>query len=156
MRPPQLHRPAATGSAVKVSHLHSNHRASWRTHDLRHSTATLLLEQGVELVVIKEQLGHAHIGVTATVYAHVRLRLQCDAIDLLSRTLGKPPRPPPIPTTATTRHFVQHPSADVAVNYCRQDATKPFRNQLRKGFCVKRVRTPEEQALNGDQCLPLS
>lgn len=52
-----------------------------RFHDLRHSTATLLLEQGVELVVIKELLGHAHIGVTATVYAHVRLRLQRDAID---------------------------------------------------------------------------
>ncbi|MFJ6380897.1 tyrosine-type recombinase/integrase [Kitasatospora sp. NPDC092039] len=61
-----------------------------RFHDLRHSTATLLLEQGVELVVIKEILGHAHIGVTATVYAHVRLRLQRDAIDLLSRALGKP------------------------------------------------------------------
>ncbi|MEV6581905.1 site-specific integrase [Streptomyces sp. NPDC051582] len=58
-----------------------------RFHDLRHSTATLLLEQGVELVVIKELLGHAHIGVTATVYAHVRLRLQRDAIDLLGRTL---------------------------------------------------------------------
>ncbi|WP_333743140.1 site-specific integrase [Streptomyces ardesiacus] len=54
-----------------------------RFHDLRHSTATLLLEQGVELVVIKELLGHAHIGVTATVYAHVRLRLQRDAINLL-------------------------------------------------------------------------
>ncbi len=58
-----------------------------RFHDLRHSTATLLLEQGVELVVIKELLGHAHIGVTATVYAHVRRRLQRDAIDLLGRTL---------------------------------------------------------------------
>ncbi|MEV7833485.1 site-specific integrase [Streptomyces subrutilus] len=61
-----------------------------RFHDLRHSTATLLLEQGVELVVIKELLGHAHIGVTATVYAHVRLRLQRDAIDLLGRTLHNP------------------------------------------------------------------
>ncbi|MFC5663114.1 tyrosine-type recombinase/integrase [Kitasatospora misakiensis] len=61
-----------------------------RFHDLRHSTATLLLEQGVELVVIKELLGHAHIGVTATVYAHVRLRLQRDAIDLLGHALGKP------------------------------------------------------------------
>jgi hypothetical protein len=28
--------PATTGTAVKVSHLHSNHRASRRTHDLRH------------------------------------------------------------------------------------------------------------------------
>ncbi|WP_329362416.1 tyrosine-type recombinase/integrase [Streptomyces sp. NBC_01483] len=58
-----------------------------RFHDLRHSAATLLLEQGVELVVIKELLGHAHIGVTATVYAHVRLRLQRDAIDLLGNAL---------------------------------------------------------------------
>ncbi len=61
-----------------------------RFHDLRHSTATLLLEQGVELVVIKELLGHAHIGVTATVYAHVRLRLQRDAIDTLSTALNGP------------------------------------------------------------------
>ncbi|KIE28153.1 integrase [Streptomyces sp. MUSC 125] len=61
-----------------------------RFHDLRHSTATLLLEQGVELVVIKELLGHAHIGVTATVYAHVRLRLQRQAIDALSAALNDP------------------------------------------------------------------
>lgn len=61
-----------------------------RFHDLRHSTATLLLEQGVELVVIKELLGHAHIGVTATVYAHVRLRLQRQAIDTLSTALNGP------------------------------------------------------------------
>ncbi|MDO0926032.1 tyrosine-type recombinase/integrase [Streptomyces sp. TG1A-8] len=58
-----------------------------RFHDLRHSTATLLLEQGVDLVVIKELLGHAHIGVTAGVYAHVRLRLQRQAIDTLGNAL---------------------------------------------------------------------
>ncbi|OKI00523.1 integrase [Streptomyces sp. CB02056] len=66
---------------------HSRLRAI-RFHDLRHSTATLLLEQGVEGVVIKELLGHAHIGVTATVYAHVRIRLQRQAIDLLGHALG--------------------------------------------------------------------
>ncbi|MEU0704514.1 tyrosine-type recombinase/integrase [Streptomyces bacillaris] len=69
------------------------HRAGLRRirfHDLRHSTATLLLEQGVELVVIKELLGHAHIGVTATVYAHVRLRLQRNAIDALGTALTGP------------------------------------------------------------------
>jgi integrase len=59
-----------------------------RFHALRHSTATLLLGQGVELVVIKELLGHAHIGVTATVYAHVRLRLQRADINTLGTTLG--------------------------------------------------------------------
>lgn len=56
-------------------------------HGLRHSTATLLLELGVDLVVIKELLGHAHIGVTAGVYAHVRLRLQRQAINTLGDAL---------------------------------------------------------------------
>ncbi|GGP84652.1 integrase [Streptomyces calvus] len=61
-----------------------------RFHDLRHSTATLLVEQGVELVVIKELLSHAHIGVTATVYAHVRIRLQREALTALGNALNRP------------------------------------------------------------------
>lgn len=65
------------------------HLRQIRFHNLRRSTATHL-EQGIKLVVIKELLGHAHIGVTATVYAHVRLRLQRDAIDLLGRALRNP------------------------------------------------------------------
>jgi hypothetical protein len=39
--------------------------------------------------VIKELLGHAHIGVTAGVYAHVRLRLQRQAIDTLGHALDQ-------------------------------------------------------------------
>ncbi|MFM9449925.1 tyrosine-type recombinase/integrase [Streptomyces europaeiscabiei] len=74
-----------------------------RFHDLRHSTATLLLEQGVDLVVIKELLGHAHIGVTAGVYAHVRLRLQRQAIDTLGSILGPIDAPDDPPTAAVVR-----------------------------------------------------
>lgn len=102
------------------------HRAGLRRirfHDLRHSTATLLLEQGVELVVIKEVLGKAHISVTATVYAHVRLRLQRDAIDTLSTALHRDPadghdtprrrspaprqsrRPPTLPSTTAVKPY---------------------------------------------------
>lgn len=78
------------------------HRAGLRRirfHDLRHSTATLLLEQGVDLVVIKELLGHAHIGVTAGVYAHVRLHLQRQATNTLGDVLGADddaPEDPPV------------------------------------------------------------
>ncbi|MFJ9079448.1 tyrosine-type recombinase/integrase [Streptomyces sp. NPDC102278] len=72
-----------------------------RFHDLRHSTATLLLEQGVDLVVIKELLGHAHIGVTAGVYAHVRLRLQRQAIDTLNDALSGDNEEPEDPPAAT-------------------------------------------------------
>ncbi|MFE9573718.1 hypothetical protein ACFYMW_35195 [Streptomyces sp. NPDC006692] len=57
-------------------------------------SAPRLLEQGVERVVIKEFLGHAHIGVTTDVYAHVRLRLrlrlQRQAIASLSTVLAGP------------------------------------------------------------------
>lgn len=75
-----------------------------RFHDLRHSTATLLLEQGVDLVVIKELLGHAHIGVTAGVYAHVRLRLQRQAIATLGDALDATDDDPGDPaTTAVVR-----------------------------------------------------
>ncbi|MFJ1549875.1 hypothetical protein [Streptomyces sp. NPDC088246] len=79
--------------------------------------------QGVRtFVVIKELLGHAHIGVTATVYAHVRLRLQRDAIDILSTVLPTTSRPT---TTATTHRRAESPSTDVAVNYYRQTPQKP-------------------------------
>jgi hypothetical protein len=54
---PQLHRPAATGSAAKVSHLPSNHSASRRTHDLRHTCASLLLALGLSPRVVMETLG---------------------------------------------------------------------------------------------------
>lgn len=74
-----------------------------RFHDLRHSTATLLLEQGVGLVVIKELLGPAHIGVTAGVYAHVRLRLQRQAIDTLGNALNPTDTPDDPPAAAVVR-----------------------------------------------------
>ncbi|MBT2413562.1 site-specific integrase [Streptomyces sp. ISL-12] len=83
--------------------LHSARLRTIRFHDLRHSTATLLLEQGVDLVVIKELLGHAHIGVTAGVYAHVRLRLQRQAIDTLGSILGTTDDPDDPPTAAVVR-----------------------------------------------------
>ncbi|TXS27973.1 site-specific integrase [Streptomyces sp. gb1(2016)] len=83
--------------------LHSAELRTIRFHDLRHSTATLLLEQGVELVVIKELLGHAHIGVTAGVYAHVRLRLQRQAIETLGSILGPTDTPDAPPTAAVVR-----------------------------------------------------
>ncbi|MDQ0798188.1 integrase [Streptomyces sp. B1I3] len=48
-------------------------------------------------------VGHAHIGVTAGVYAHVRLRLQRQAIDTLGSILGSTDTPDDPPIAAVIR-----------------------------------------------------
>lgn len=42
-----------------------------RMHDLRHTAATRMLEDGEELFVVSKTLGHASIKITADTYAHV-------------------------------------------------------------------------------------
>ncbi len=59
-----------------------NHRAGLpqrRFHDLRHSTATLLLVQGVSPRVVMDLLGHSQIGLTMNTYSHVIPDLRRDA-----------------------------------------------------------------------------
>jgi hypothetical protein len=85
---PQLHRPAATGSAAKVSHLLSNHSASRRTHDLRHTCASLLLAQGVSPRVVMDVLGHSQLSITMDLYSHVMPNALRDAADAMDRALS--------------------------------------------------------------------
>lgn len=42
-----------------------------RFHDLRHTSATFLINEGVHSKVIQERLGHSNIGTTMNTYAHV-------------------------------------------------------------------------------------
>lgn len=50
-----------------------------RFHDLRHSAATLLLLQGVNVKVVSEMLGHESVSLTLDVYSHVLPAMQSDA-----------------------------------------------------------------------------
>ena len=45
-----------------------------RFHDLRHSSATLLLAHGIPLKQIQEWLGHSDFATTANIYAHLDVK----------------------------------------------------------------------------------
>ena len=50
-----------------------------RLHDLRHTHATILLQQNVHPKVVSERLGHSSIAFTMTVYQHVMPGMQAEA-----------------------------------------------------------------------------
>jgi integrase len=58
-----------------------------RFHDLRHTSATLLLSAGVHPKVVQERLGHSQISVTLDTYSHVLPTLQREAADKLDQVL---------------------------------------------------------------------
>jgi integrase len=50
-----------------------------RLHDLRHTAATLMLEQGIPLKAVTERLGHSSTQITSDLYQHVGEHMQDDA-----------------------------------------------------------------------------
>lgn len=47
-----------------------------RFHDLRHTAATLMLQEGINPKVVQERLGHADISLTLNTYSHVLPSMQ--------------------------------------------------------------------------------
>ena len=57
-----------------------------RYHDLRHSTASILVDKGWDINDIKEWLGHADISTTANIYAHISHRKKVSLAQDLDKT----------------------------------------------------------------------
>ncbi len=58
-----------------------------RFHDLRHTHATLLLQQGEHPKVVSERLGHSTITITMDLYSHVMPNMQKEAAQKLDNLL---------------------------------------------------------------------
>jgi len=56
--------------------------------DLRHTSATLLLSQGVHPKVVQERLGHSQISVTLDTYSHVLPTMQLEAANKFDTILN--------------------------------------------------------------------
>jgi integrase len=54
-----------------------------RVHDLRHTTASLMLREGVHPRVVQEMLGHSTISITLGTYSHVLPTMHREAADKL-------------------------------------------------------------------------
>jgi integrase len=60
-----------------------------RFHDLRHTFASLLLQQGESPVYVKEQMGHSSIQVTVDLYGHLIPGGNKQAVDRLDQPVDK-------------------------------------------------------------------
>ena len=60
-------------------------------HDLRHTHASILLQQGVHPKIVSERLGHASVHMTLNTYSHLLPHLQHDMIEPLDQLLFSQP-----------------------------------------------------------------
>ncbi len=83
--------PIECGNMMRRSFLPLLERAGLpriRFHDLRHTAATLLLGQNVNVKVVSEMLGHSQISITLDLYSHVTPGMQRQAVEALEAVLG--------------------------------------------------------------------
>ena len=58
-----------------------------RFHDIRHSVATSLLENDIDLKIIQEYLGHSTMNTTANFYLHPNINQKKKAVNVTSGLL---------------------------------------------------------------------
>ncbi|MEG2342463.1 MAG: site-specific integrase [Bacilli bacterium] len=57
-------------------------------HMLRHTHATILLENGANIKAIQERLGHSNISTTLDTYSHVTNKLKHETVDILESIIA--------------------------------------------------------------------
>ena len=88
--------PSPTGGPISPdSVLHMLHRVLKRAglpkvrfHDLRHTFATLALQNGVDIKTVSGMLGHFSAGFTLDTYAHVTTATQKEAANTMEKVLA--------------------------------------------------------------------
>jgi len=67
--------------------LNENNLRPIRFHDLRHSSAGILISNHVPLVEVQQWLGHSTIRITADLYAHLEYEIKKRSAAVMSETL---------------------------------------------------------------------
>ena len=82
-----------------------------RFHDLRHTFASLLLQQGESLIYVKEQMGHSSIQLTVDLYGHLIPGGNKQAVDRLDQPVNVVAAPQPSATQTQQTQYVWTPRA---------------------------------------------
>src|SRR5699024_12427422 len=59
-----------------------------RVHDLRHSHAAYLINNGFDIQIVSKRLGHAKVSTTYDVYGHLYPHKEDDAVALMEKEFG--------------------------------------------------------------------
>ena len=76
-------------------------------HDLRHTYASRLLQNGESVVYVKEQLGHSSIQVTVDIYGHLVPGANRAAVNRLDQVCSPTDHTPPAATPAQLQPLKQ-------------------------------------------------
>jgi len=83
-----IYRRQFVGHVFKVALVRAGLPRKIRLYDLRHTSATLLLQAGEHIKVVSERLGHSGVWITLEIYVHVLPGMQRDAANRLENLLN--------------------------------------------------------------------
>jgi integrase len=146
-QPNDLIFPSTIGTPIEPRNLYRHFRRlldraglpAIRFHDLRHTSATLLLECGVHPKVVQERLGHSSINLTLDTYSHVAPHMQRRAADLIEAQIA--PIPAQLPTAKIDTNLtptsikptvepVHTPAESTSKNYANMSKSTPMQPLL--------------------------
>ena len=95
-----------------------------RFHDLRHTFATMALQNGVDVKTVSSMLGHYSAGFTLDTYAHVTTDAQLKAAQTMGNILSRAVRRFPLPAPVGVSVWVRKKQYQKNGTYEKQKSSK--------------------------------
>jgi len=102
-----------------------------RIHDLRHTFASLLIQQGESLVYVKQQMGHHSIRVTVDTYGHLVPGGNRAAVDRLDTPVRNLPGATSATQTQPLTAWLSWQRADLLKRHVEPKGIEPSTSRVR-------------------------